>query len=278
MAPENAARDRRLARDDRNRATRRRPPARGDLAARPRRRRPRLRADRARALLAAPVRFVFPHAPVRPVTINGGVRMRAWYDILGFGAQRPRIRPAFARARPRSARLIDREVERGVAPERDRARRILSRRGGRAALRRCGTRGGSPACSLCRRTCRSPRRLPRERTAANAAVPIFMAHGSADPVIPLALAEASRRALERQGYAVDWHDYPMPHAVCAPEIAAIGEWLDGARRVDGLASALERRTRSGPRRSSARSRRTSARRTSDARRGRSATTVDERVP
>jgi phospholipase/carboxylesterase len=176
--------------------------------------------------LAAGVRFVFPHAPIRPVTINNGMRMRAWYDILGFHGvteDDAGIRASAAAV----ARLVDREIERGLP-----ANRVVL-----AGF----SQGGAIALQL---ALRSPRRLagvialstylplaaslPLEKSAASADLPIFMAHGSADPIIPLELAEESRRRLEREGYAVDWHVYPMPHSVCAAEVEAIGEWL-GAR-------------------------------------------------
>jgi phospholipase/carboxylesterase len=175
--------------------------------------------------LRRPVRFVFPHAPIRPVTINNGLEMRAWYDIVGFDAAKEDAEGIRASAAA-VTRLVDREVERGVAAERI----VLAG----------FSQGGAIALHL---GLREPRRLAgvialstylplapslgREKSAANAALPIFMAHGSYDPVIPLAHAETSRRILEREGYTVEWHAYPMPHSVCAPEIAAIGAWLDG---------------------------------------------------
>jgi phospholipase/carboxylesterase len=168
-------------------------------------------------------RFVFPHAPIRPVTINNGMRMRAWYDILGFSGVAEDdlgVRASAAAV----ARLVDREVDRGIA-----ANRIViagfSQGGAVAlhfALRAPQRLGGVLALSTYLPLADS---LVREKTAANADLPIFMAHGSGDPVIPLALAEESRRRLELQGYAVDWNVYPMPHSVCAPEIQAISRWL-----------------------------------------------------
>jgi phospholipase/carboxylesterase len=172
-----------------------------------------------------PVRFVFPHAPIRPVTINNGVEMRAWYDIAGFdfsAEDEPGIRASAAAV----ARLVDREIERGAAAERV----VLAgfSQGGaialHLALRESRRLAGVLALSTYLPLAAT---LAREKSGANAAVPIFMAHGEYDPVIPLAAAETSRRMLEREGYAVDWHVYPMQHAVCAPEIAAIGAWLDG---------------------------------------------------
>jgi phospholipase/carboxylesterase len=173
--------------------------------------------------LAFAARFVFPHAPIRAVTINNGMRMRAWYDILGFrdvAEDDAGIRASAAAV----ARLVDREIEGGVS-----ASRIVVAgfsQGGAIALQfalRCPQRlGGVLALSTYLPLAAS---LSREKSAANADLPIFMAHGSGDPVIPLALAEQSRRRLEQEGYAVDWHVYPMPHSVCAPEIEEIGRWL-----------------------------------------------------
>ncbi len=169
-------------------------------------------------------RFVFPHAPIRPVTINGGMPMRAWYDIVGFDSaveDAAGIRASAAAV----ARLVDRELGRGTEA-------------GRIVLAGF-SQGGAIALQL---ALREPRRLAgvvalstylplaatlaMEKSAANAATPIFMAHGSEDPVIPLAHADASLRVLEREGYSVDWHVYPMEHTVCAPEILAIGAWLE----------------------------------------------------
>jgi phospholipase/carboxylesterase len=171
------------------------------------------------------VRFVFPHAPIRPVTINNGLEMRAWYDIVGFDAAHEDadgIRASAAAV----TRLVDREIERGVAAERI----VLAgfSQGGAIALH-LALREPRPLAGVIALSTYLPlaATLPREKSAANAALPIFMAHGGYDPVIPLANAEASRRILEREGYAVDWHVYPMQHSVCAPEIAAIGAWLDG---------------------------------------------------
>jgi phospholipase/carboxylesterase len=174
--------------------------------------------------LRFPVRFVFPHAPVRPVTINGGMAMRAWYDILGFGRD---VREDAAGIRASAAalsRLIDREVERGIPAERV----VLAgfSQGGavalHTALREPRALGGVVALSTYLPLAAT---LAQERSAANAAVPILMAHGTDDPLLPLALAEASRRALEALGYAVDWQTYPMAHSVCLEEVSSIGAWL-----------------------------------------------------
>jgi phospholipase/carboxylesterase len=174
--------------------------------------------------LRFPVRFVFPHAPVRPVTINGGMAMRAWYDILGFGADAREDAAGVRASAAALSRLIDREVERGIPAERV----VLAgfSQGGavalHTALREPRALGGVVALSTYLPLAAT---LAQERSAANAAVPILMAHGTDDPLLPLALAEASRRALEALGYAVDWQTYPMAHSVCLEEVSSIGAWL-----------------------------------------------------
>ncbi len=178
--------------------------------------------------LPFPARFVFPHAPVRPITVNGGMEMRGWYDILGFGMN---VRQDAAGIRASAAavtRLIDREIERGLTA----SQIVLAgfSQGGAIALHTALREPRSLAGVLALSTYLPlGDTLAAERSAANAGVPIFMAHGSADPLLPLALAEGSRRTLEGLGYAVDWHVYPMPHSVCAEEIVAIAAWL--AQRV-----------------------------------------------
>ena len=174
--------------------------------------------------LRFPVRFVFPHAPVRPVTINGGMAMRAWYDILGWGSN---VREDSAGIRASAAaltRLIDREIERGIPADRV----VLAgfSQGGAIALH-TALREPRPLAGVLALSTYLPLAdtLANERTSANAAVPILMVHGTADGVLPLALAESSRGALEALGYTVDWRTYPMAHTVCMEEISAIGAWL-----------------------------------------------------
>jgi phospholipase/carboxylesterase len=179
--------------------------------------------------LSFAARFVFPHAPVRPVTINAGTRMRAWYDILGFG---PGVTEDAAGIRESAAvvgRLVEREVERGLAPDRvvvagfSQGGAIALQHALRAPRRLAGVLALSTYLPLAAS-------VAAERSPANADLPILMAHGSADPVIPLALADASRARLVQLGYAVDWRVYPMAHAVCLPEIEALGEWLAARAR------------------------------------------------
>jgi phospholipase/carboxylesterase len=169
-------------------------------------------------------RFIFPHAPVRAVTVNGGLRMRAWYDIFGWGESVAEDAEGIRASAAAVGRLIERELARG----RESSRIVLAgfSQGGavalHAGLREARALGGVLALSTYLPLAPT---LAAEKTPANAAVPILMAHGTADPVIPLRLADASRRTLEEQGYAVDWRTYPMGHAVCAAEIRDIGAWL-----------------------------------------------------
>ncbi|HEX9184656.1 MAG TPA: alpha/beta hydrolase-fold protein [Burkholderiales bacterium] len=169
------------------------------------------------------VRFVFPHAPVRPVTLNMGMPMRAWYDILQLGGGRED--DAGIRASQELVEgLLARELARGVP-----VRRIVLAgfsQGGAIALHtglRYGERlGGIMALSTYLPLAGS---LQAERSRANRDLPILMAHGTLDPMIAVARARESRAALQALGYAVDWREYAMPHSVCAEEIADIAAWL-----------------------------------------------------
>jgi phospholipase/carboxylesterase len=170
------------------------------------------------------IRFVFPHAPVRPVTINGGVPMPAWYDIVDADL-RDRADMAGVRAsQAQVVALLEREIARGVQP----SRIVVAgfSQGGAIALytglrHRQGLAGVIALSTYLIR----PDELAAEASPANRGVPIFMAHGTQDPVVRLEWGEAARRALEGHGYRVDWHTYPMPHAVVWEEIAAVGRFL-----------------------------------------------------
>ncbi len=170
------------------------------------------------------LRFIFPHAPVRPVTINNGHAMRAWYDIALEDLERKADERGIRDSHAAVDVLIRREHERGMPYDRI----ILAgfSQGGAIALQ-AGLRfpealGGIAALSTYLPLADS---LAAEASAANKRTPIFMAHGTQDPVIPVTLAQASRQALEAHGYPVQWHDYPMPHSLCAEEIEALGAWL-----------------------------------------------------
>jgi phospholipase/carboxylesterase len=173
------------------------------------------------------VRFVFPHAPSRPVTINGGYVMRAWYDILGLDSHAQREDEAGLRASQGLVEgLIAKEKARGIA-----ARRIVLAgfsqgcamtlmTGLRHDERLAGLVGLSGYLPLAART-------EAERHSANRDAPIFLAHGTVDPVIPIARARQSRDALVAMGHPVEWHEYPMPHSVSPAEIVDLNRWLLG---------------------------------------------------
>ena len=170
------------------------------------------------------LRFVFPHAPERAVTINNGYRMRAWYDISMQDLARKPDEVGIRESQKSIDMLIARERERGMAADKI----ILAgfSQGGaialQAGLRHADSLGGIAALSTYLTLDDS---LEREATASNKRIPIFMAHGTQDPIVPYALAEASRRKLEARGYAVEWHDYPMPHSVCPEEVTDLAKWL-----------------------------------------------------
>jgi phospholipase/carboxylesterase len=174
------------------------------------------------------IRFVFPHAPVMPVTLNGGYVMPAWYDIfgteLGGGAVRREDAAGIAKSQQDIEALIAREVSRGIHP----SKIVLA--------------GFSQGCAIALHTgLRHPAKLAgimalsgylplastvaAERSAANSNTPIYMAHGTQDPVVVLSRAEDSRDVLAGLGYAIQWHTYPMPHSVHPREIADISAFL-----------------------------------------------------
>jgi len=172
---------------------------------------------------STPVRFVFPHAPIRPVTINMGMRMRAWYDILQLGGG-PEDEQGIRESQGRLEELVRNENARGIAP----GKIVLAgfSQGGaivlQTALRYPERLAGVLALST---YLPLAMKLSAERRKENSDIPIFMAHGSYDPMIPLERATRSRDQLASLGYAVEWREYPMPHSVCAPELADIGAFL-----------------------------------------------------
>jgi len=170
------------------------------------------------------VRVVLPHAPRRPVTINGGMVMPAWYDILAPDFRRGEDDAGIRQSQQRLHALIEREIAAGIAPQRI----ILAgfSQGGAIVLH-TGLRYPQPLGGILALSCYLPlnESLATEAAAANAQIALMMAHGSADPVVPLALAEQSRDLLREQGYAVEWHSYPMQHALCAEEMRDMRAWL-----------------------------------------------------
>jgi phospholipase/carboxylesterase len=171
-----------------------------------------------------PVRFVFPHSPMRPVTINGGHVMPAWYDILGTDIGRREDEAGLRASQQLVDAVIANERARGIPASRivlggfSQGCAMTFMTGLRHPERLAGLLGMSGYLPLAAQTA-------AERHPANAGVPIFQAHGRADPVIALARATASRDALLALGYPVEWHDYPMPHSVCPQEIVDMNRWL-----------------------------------------------------
>lgn len=173
---------------------------------------------------AGPVRFVFPHAPVIPVTINNGYRMRAWYDILGMDLVNREDEAGLRLSMGAVEALLAREKERGIPAGRivlagfsqGCAMALLT--GLRHKERLAGIAGLSGYLPLAQSTI-------AERSDANALTPIFMGHGRQDNVVPLERGKTSREALRALGYEVDWHEYPMAHSVCMEEIADLNHWL-----------------------------------------------------
>jgi phospholipase/carboxylesterase len=171
-----------------------------------------------------PVRFVFPHAPLRAVTVNNGYVMRAWYDIKSFTPAGRADAAGTVESARRVAGYVDRERQLGIAP----ARVILAgfSQGGAVALY-AGLRYPERLAGILALSCYLPfpELLAAERAPSNADVPILLCHGRADPVVPIAMGLEARAALEAHGYAPQWRDYPMEHSVCLEEIAEVGRWL-----------------------------------------------------
>jgi len=171
-----------------------------------------------------PVRFIFPHAAPRPVTINNGYVMRAWYDIKGFGPERAEDEAGIRESEAVVKRYIEQEIAQGIPA----GKIVLAgfSQGGaialQAALRQQQRLAGVMALSTYLPLAAS---LPTEASAANRDVPILMCHGVQDPVVPAKMGEASRDALQMLGYSIEWRSYPMEHSVCMEEVADISKWL-----------------------------------------------------
>jgi phospholipase/carboxylesterase len=169
------------------------------------------------------IRFVFPHAPMRPVTLNQGMRMRAWYDIIQLGGG-PEDEAGVRASQAAVEALIAGEMERGVTAKRivlagfSQGGAIVLQTGLRHRERLAGVLALSTYLPLAGTA-------EKERSDANRDLPIFMAHGAYDDVIPLRRAEASKDALEKLGYPVQWRTYPMPHSVSPQELADISAFL-----------------------------------------------------
>lgn len=174
------------------------------------------------------LRFVFPHAPVRPVTINGGMSMRAWYDILTLDRGGPQDEAGIRASSEMLVQLLEREHERGIPYEKI----VLAgfSQGGAIALH-TALRFEKRLAGLMALSTYLPLQNTIEAEVVNNAaaqprdLPIFIAHGTLDPMLPLALGQHTLEVLTAAGYNAQWHDYPMAHAVCAEEIAHIRDWL-----------------------------------------------------
>ena len=179
---------------------------------------------------ALPVRFVFPHAPLRPVTVNAGYVMRAWYDITSFTPEGRADAAGLAESVGRMNGYLEQEAARGIPA----SKIVLAgfSQGGAVALS-AGLRFRERLAGLLALSTYLPfpARLEAEKSAANADVPILMCHGRMDPVVPIAMGTEARDVLTAQGYAVEWHEYPMEHEVCASELQETAKWLRGVLTV-----------------------------------------------
>jgi phospholipase/carboxylesterase len=170
------------------------------------------------------LRFVFPHAPVRPVTINNGYKMRAWYDIIAIDRRSAEDAAGIQASADAIGALIKREHAAGIPSSRIAIAGFSQ--GGAMALH-IATRSEEKFAGVIALSCylTLAKQFATERSSANLATPFFMAHGLQDPVVPYALGEDSKRVLEGTGYKVEWHAYPMPHSLCEPEVADIRAFL-----------------------------------------------------
>ena len=173
------------------------------------------------------LRFIFPHAPIRPVTINDGYPMRAWYDIAAIDRRTAEDESGIRTSQAMIDTLVRHENSRGIASERI----VLAgfSQGGAMALF-AGTRYPEKLAGIMGLSCYLLLRahLVNERSTANQSTPLFLAHGRQDPVVPLMLGEHARQVLQAAGYTIEWHSYEMPHTLCPPEVTDIAAWL---RRV-----------------------------------------------
>ncbi len=170
------------------------------------------------------IRFIFPHAPMIPVTVNNGYVMRAWYDVSLDGIDRRPDAQGLRASQTEIEKLIANEKRRGIP-----ANRIVLAgfsQGGAVTLQ-TGLRHPEPLAGMMVLSSYLPLAdsVAAERSPASATVPVFMAHGRQDPVIAIGLAQRSVTQLTELGYVVEWHEYPMQHSVCAEEIADIQRWL-----------------------------------------------------
>lgn len=172
------------------------------------------------------VRFIFPHALMRPVTVNGGAVMRAWYDIIEISSSKGQDESGIRHSAGKVRALIDFEVSRGIPA----SRIILAgfSQGGAMALH-VGLRYPEKLAGIMALSAYLlfPERLQSEASKANSRTPVFIGHGTQDPVVPFPLGQAVVSALQAGSWPVEWHSYPIPHSVSQPEISDIGGWMQG---------------------------------------------------
>lgn len=174
----------------------------------------------------AAIRFIFPHALMRPITINGGAVMRAWYDIIEISTSKGQDEAGINHSAAKINDLIEREIERGIPAE-----KIIVAgfsQGGAMALY-VGLRYPEKLAGIMALSAYLlfPERLQTEQAANNSATPVFIGHGTQDPMVPIMLGQAAKAELEKGQWPVEWHSYPIPHSVSQPEMVDIGHWLKG---------------------------------------------------
>jgi phospholipase/carboxylesterase len=177
---------------------------------------------------SVPLRFVFPHAPVRPVTVNGGAAMRAWYDIVSLDKKGRADAAGIDESSALLDALVENEQERGI----ECSKIVIAgfSQGGAIALhnvlhsekRFCGLMALSAYLPLIDRVSAEVAQLSES---ADTSLPVFMGHGNLDPMVPFESGRESADVLEKLGYSVEWHEYPMAHSVCPQEIADVSQWL-----------------------------------------------------
>lgn len=174
--------------------------------------------------LPSAVRYIFPHAPMQPVTVNGGYVMRAWYDIIAMDIGAQQDEAGIRDSQAEIEKLIAQERARGIAA----ANIYLAgfSQGGAIALH-SGLRHNERLGGIIALSTYLPlsQTLPQEASAACQGIPVFMAHGTEDPIVPYQLGQSSSQKLIDMGYPLDWHEYHMPHSVCMEEIADLERWL-----------------------------------------------------
>jgi phospholipase/carboxylesterase len=170
------------------------------------------------------IRFVLPHAPVRPVTMNGGMEMRAWYDLAGLDALAPEDAEGIQSSGKQLEALIQQENERGIPSS---AIVLAGFSQGGAMVLHTGLRYRQPLAGILALSCYLPlaETLEDEKSAEQKAIPLRMDHGDSDPVVPLKLADLSREVIQKAGFAVDFKTYPMAHSLCPEQAASLYQWL-----------------------------------------------------